>query len=102
MSSSVVIGDSVMTRSGCAAAGEPPHMANDLAQAVDRETLLPGEDPESTDPADGVRWVRVYRDLIALTTVLLERTESALKTMTGDAVREAGLDQRLLRIQRER
>lgn len=74
----------------------------ELVEAVDPETLLPGEDPDSTDPADGVRWVGVYRDLIELTTVLLERTESALKAMSGDAIREAGVDQRLLRIQRER
>ncbi|MFI5287986.1 MAG: hypothetical protein ACHQ4F_16975, partial [Candidatus Dormibacteria bacterium] len=52
--------------------------------------------------ADAVRWVRVYRDLIELTTVLLERTESALKQMAGDAIREATVDQRLLRAQRER
>ena len=49
-----------------------------------------------------MRWVRVYRDLIELTTVLLERTESALKQMADDAVQEAGVDQRLLRTQRER
>jgi hypothetical protein len=77
-------------------------MEGELALAVDPDTLLPGEDPDSTDPADGVHWVRVYRDLIELTTVLLERTESALRAMTGDAIREADLDQRLLRIQRER
>lgn len=69
---------------------------------VDPLELLPGENPESTDRADGVRWVRVYRDLIELTTVLLERTESALKSMDGDAGREAAADQRLLRLQRER
>ena len=74
----------------------------DFAEAIDPNTLLPGEDPESRDPADGVRWLRVYRDLIELTTVLLERTESALKSMAGDAIQEAGVDQRLLRMQRER
>jgi hypothetical protein len=46
--------------------------------------------------------VGVYRDLIELTTVLLERTESALKFMAGDAIWEAGMDQRTLRLQRER
>jgi hypothetical protein len=49
-----------------------------------------------------VRWLRVYRDLIELTTVLLERTESALTSMAGDAIREAGADQRRLRMQRAR
>jgi hypothetical protein len=44
----------------------------------------------------------VYRDLIELTAVLLERTESALKSIDGDAIRDAGADQRLLRLQQER
>ena len=78
------------------------YLESDVAQAVDPEALLPGEDPESVDPGDAVRWLGVYRDLIELTTVLLERTESALKSMAGDAVREAGVDQQLLRMQRER
>ncbi len=64
--------------------------------------MLPGEDPESLDPADGVRWLRVYRDLIELTTVLLARTESALQSMADDAIKEAGMDQRRLRLQRAR
>ncbi|MFI5287865.1 MAG: hypothetical protein ACHQ4F_16330, partial [Candidatus Dormibacteria bacterium] len=73
-----------------------PSPADLVQAAMDPGILLPGEDPDSVDPADAVRWVRVYRDLIELTTVLLERTESALKQMAGDAIREATVDQRLL------
>jgi hypothetical protein len=79
-----------------------PALPLDFAEALDPDALLPGEDPESLDRADAVRWLRVYRDLIELTTVLLERTESALKSMAGDAIREAGVDQRRLRMQRAR
>ena len=79
-----------------------PALPADFAETLDPDTLLPGEDPDSRDPADGVRWLRVYRDLIELTTVLLERTESAIKAMADDAIQEAGVDQRLLRMQRAR
>jgi len=34
-------------------------------RAADPDRLLPGEDPDSTEPEDAIDWVAVYRELLS-------------------------------------
>ena len=66
------------------------------------DTLLPGEDPDTTFPDDVVHWLKVYGELLELKQELLSRTDSLLPGMTVDAQQDAQIDRRLLKAQAER
>ena len=79
-----------------------PPSPDELQRAVDEHTLLAGEDPSSTYVDDAVHWIRVYGELVAVKTMLLQRAEYAMAELTDDAVSDLSIDQRLLRAQAER
>lgn len=75
---------------------EPPS-PDELLHAADPSALLPGEDPDSVYLEDAVHWVRVYAELLELKLALLGRADQVLDGVSDDAMREAGIDDRLLR-----
>jgi len=76
----------------------PPR--REMTWLTDPAMLLAGEDPASREVRDAVHWIRVFRELIDMTSALLERSESAARVMHHDAVTEVRGTQRLLREQR--
>jgi hypothetical protein len=54
------------------------------SQAVDPAHLLDGEDPDTLQPHDADHWIRVYSELLAFKTSLLERARQ-LAEGTGDS-----------------
>ncbi len=80
---------------------QDPALRRELTWITDSELGLPGEDPSSTEVRVAVHWTQVYRELLELTSALLERSESTLRSMNDDAVREGAETQRMLRAQRE-
>lgn len=81
--------------------GEPPS-PDEVLHAADPEALLPGEDPELTYLQDAVHWVRVYGELLELKLALLDRADQVLESVSDDAMREADIDDRLLRAEAAR
>ncbi len=81
--------------------GEPPS-GHELAAQTDPETLLEGEDPKSSRVDDAVHWVRVYGELFTVKMALIDRADQMLDGVSDDAMKEADLDQRLLRAEAER
>jgi len=81
--------------SGAPAPGELRHVS-------DPEALLPGEDPATADIDDAVHWVRVYAELLSVKVALLSRADQVLAGVSDDAMREADIDQRLLRSEADR
>jgi hypothetical protein len=71
-----------------------------MTWVTDPAMLLAGEDPDSRDVRDAIRWIRVFRELIEMTGALLERAESAARGVHPDTINEANGTQRLLRAQR--
>jgi hypothetical protein len=82
-------------------AADPPSGV-ELEAQTDAETLLEGEDPASTHIDDAVHWVRVYGELFSVKMSLIDRADQLLQGVSDDAMREADLDQRLLRAEAER
>ncbi|HEV7680082.1 MAG TPA: hypothetical protein VGQ42_16095 [Candidatus Dormibacteraeota bacterium] len=76
--------------------------AEEIRRGSQPDTLLDGENPNSTHPEDAVHWLRVYGELLTLKTELLQRAEEVLSGATDDAIKEAQLDTRLLRAEAER
>jgi hypothetical protein len=74
----------------------------ELQRAVEPDSLLPGEDLESTRFEDALHWHRVYGELLAVRLALLTHTASVLRGVTDDAFRDANMHQRLLHVQVER
>jgi hypothetical protein len=54
-------------------------------KAVDRERLLPGEDPGTKQLADAEQWVAVYAELLEYKRMLLSVTDRALGSMSERA-----------------
>jgi hypothetical protein len=80
---------------------QEPAIRRELTWITDSELGLPGEDPSSTEVRVAVHWTQVYRELLEMTSALLERSESTLRAMNDDAAREGADTQRVLRAQRE-
>jgi hypothetical protein len=80
---------------------EPPSQ-DELHHVADPGALLPGEDPRSTFLEDAVHWVRVYSELLELKLALLRRADDVLAGASDDAMREANIDDRLLRAEADR
>jgi hypothetical protein len=76
-----------------------PPSPDELLHVTDPGAPLPGEDPESMLFEDAVHWTRVYGELLALKASLLERADQMVRGMSDDAMKEADIDQRLLRAQ---
>ena len=74
----------------------------ELERAVDPDTLLAGEDPQSDSIDDAVQWVRVYGELLSIELALLTRANVVLEGVTDDTFKEADVDQRLLRAEADR
>ncbi len=85
-------------------AGGPtdPPSVDELASQTDPETLLEGEDPDSTEVDDAVHWVTVYGELLTVKVSLIERADQLLEGVSDDAMTEADIDQRLLRAEAAR
>ena len=75
---------------------------NDVQRAIDKRTLLPGEDPGSLILEDAVHWISVYGELLTFKRSMLEAASNAMKSMTKDATRDVDIDQQLLRAQARR
>lgn len=73
-----------------------------MQRAIDKRTLLPGEDPSSLILEDAVHWISVYAELLTFKRSMLEAAATAMKTMTKDAARDVDIDQQLLRAQARR
>ncbi len=63
---------------------------------------LPHEDVDSPFIEDAQHWIAVYDELLTVKRLLLDRAEEVLKGSSDDALREANVDQRLLRAQAAR
>lgn len=75
-----------------------------VIRAVDGDTLLEGEDPETPHVEDAEHWVAVYKELIAFKRSLLDSTnEDASQLEHREARREAShVDGAILRAELER
>lgn len=80
---------------------QEPALRRELTWITDSEMGLPGEDPSSTEVRVAVHWTQVYRELLEMTSALLERSESMLRAMNDDAALAGAETQRDLRAQRE-
>lgn len=80
---------------------QEPAIRRELTWITDLELGLPGEDPSTTEVRVAVHWTQVYRELLEMTSALLERSELTMRAMNDDAAREGADTQRVLRAQRE-
>jgi hypothetical protein len=79
-----------------------PPSGVELEAQTDPDTLLEGEDPDSTRVDDAVHWVKVYGELFTVKMALIDRADQLLDGVSDDAMKEADLDQRLLRAEADR
>ena len=79
---------------------------DDVREAVeklgDKDRLIEGEDPRSTDPADAEHWVRVYGELLGFKDNLVGEAAATSAELTPSALPEAETDLTLLNAQRRR
>lgn len=82
-------------------------MADDeLHEAVDKiideDRLLPGEDPETTEPEDAEHWLAAYGELLGFKHRVVGEAKAGSSRLSDDAKDEAGADLTLLQAERER
>jgi hypothetical protein len=72
-------------------------------RSLDPERLLPGENPDSPDPADAAHWVQVYHELKETKKTLAADLASALEGASQVARAELeSVDMVLIRVQLDR
>ncbi len=61
--------------------------ADSVRKAVDRNRLLPGEDPRSRQPEDAEHWLAVYTELLQAKAAMLAALNERLTEMKHDVAR---------------
>ncbi|GAC1341346.1 MAG: hypothetical protein NVSMB29_11690 [Candidatus Dormibacteria bacterium] len=79
-----------------------PPSRDELGRLFDPEATLPSEDPDTPYLEDAQHWIAVYGELLGLKKALLDRADEVLRGASDDAIKEAGIDERLLRAQAAR
>ena len=69
---------------------------------ADRDRLLEGEDPDTTDPEEAERWLAAYGELLGFKHDVVGQAESSAEGLPERAMPEAEADLTLLRSERER
>ncbi len=81
---------------------QPGEVQDAVERMADRERLLEGEDPDTTDPEEAQRWLTAYSELLGFKHDVVGQAEASAKGLPDRAKPEAEADLTLLRSERER